>query len=223
VDESAERFPRESGTAGASARREYERRRENRERRAHERHPHIGRLLLALQQAPKHEVAWERGAAGEEQIGRRLAELCGERVILLHDRCIPGSRANIDHIAIAPTGVWVIDTKRYRGKVVVEKPLLRQPKLKIGGRDRSGLVDGLARQVEAVRAAVLEIDPGVPVHGALCFVEADLPLLGTLRFAGYPLLYVRALAKRLNAPGEVSAVRLRTVAQAVAVHFSSAR
>jgi hypothetical protein len=37
--------------------------------------------------------------------------------LVLHDRAIPGTRSNIDHIAVVPSGVWVIDTKQYRGRV----------------------------------------------------------------------------------------------------------
>ncbi len=55
---------------------------------------------------------------------------------MLHDRRIPGSRANIDHIAIATSGVWVIDAKRYKGKVQVSRPLFGQPKLTIAGATR---------------------------------------------------------------------------------------
>jgi hypothetical protein len=42
-------------------------------------------------------------------------------VELLHDRRICGSRANIDHLAIGPGGVTVIDAKNYRGKVRTER------------------------------------------------------------------------------------------------------
>src|ERR1700675_385287 len=40
-----------------------------------------------------------------------------EGVVSLHDRSIPGSRAVIDHIAIGPSGVYVIDTIAYRESV----------------------------------------------------------------------------------------------------------
>jgi hypothetical protein len=41
-----------------------------------------------------------------------------ERVFVLHDRRIPRTRANIDHIAVTRSGaVWAIDAKNYRGKV----------------------------------------------------------------------------------------------------------
>src|SRR5215217_3006119 len=112
----------DTGTAGASARREHDRRRANRERRVREKHPHIGGALLALRDGPTHETVWARGAAGEERVAAYLAKHLNDDVVVLHDRRIPGRRANIDHIAVAPSGVWVVDAKRYKGKVAVRKP-----------------------------------------------------------------------------------------------------
>src|SRR4051794_11671365 len=180
------------GTAGASARREHERRRANREKRTREKHPVIGGALLALRDDPSHERVWARGAGGEEHVARELAKRLNEGILVLHDRRIPGSRANIDHIAVAPSGVWVIDSKRYKGKVAIETPLLGKAKLTVAGRDQTKLIDGLARQVELVKAAIA---PEVPVHGALCFVDADLPVVFKLTFHGFPILYPRQLAK----------------------------
>ena len=45
-----------------------------------------------------------------------LAKLDPAQVLLLHDRRLPGSRANIDHIAVTSAGIWVIDSKRYTGR-----------------------------------------------------------------------------------------------------------
>ncbi len=56
---------------------------------------------------------WQRGAAGELATARLLQRLPG-RYVVLHDRRIPGSRANLDHVVIGPEGVWVIDSKAYR-------------------------------------------------------------------------------------------------------------
>ena len=144
----------ERGTPGASARREHERRRANREARTRRRYGRIGGLLLGLRETPAHERAWARGAEGEERIARRLAKLLGDGAVLLHDRRISSSRTNIDHIAVAPSGIWVIDTKRYKGKVAVVTPLLRPAKLTIAGRDKSALADGLAEQIAAVQVAM---------------------------------------------------------------------
>ena len=210
------------GTAGASARRKHERRKANRERRVRERHPRIGGALLALQDEPGHQQVWARGAGGEEHVAKSLAKRLNEGIVVLHDRRIPGGRANIDHIAIAPSGVWVIDSKRYKGKVTVNSPLFGTAKLTIAGRDKSKLIDGLDKQVALVRAAMAAILPEAPVHGALCFVDADLPMFGSLSFKGYPLLYPKGLAKRLNAAGPLTIDAVRLAAAELAVRLPRA-
>ena len=82
------------------------------EARTREAHPHLGGLLVAIQQAPQHETAWARGADGEARVAAALEKHLDSHTVVLHDRSIPGTRANIDHIAIAPSGAWVIDAKR---------------------------------------------------------------------------------------------------------------
>jgi hypothetical protein len=58
------------GTAGASARREFERRVVKREQRIRERHPELGGLFLALSDDPQSTTAWQRGA-----LAGRVADL----------------------------------------------------------------------------------------------------------------------------------------------------
>jgi hypothetical protein len=222
----AEKPDLDLGAAGSSGRREYERRQATREARTRARHPHIGGLLLALQSTPEHEKAWATGAAGEEELAAFLVRRC-PKAIVLHDRRMPGSRANIDHLAVAPSGVWVIDAKRYKGRIEVRKPWFRDAKLVIGGRDKSKLVDGLARQAEAVQSALGLVAPGVPMHACFCFVPPEgeatkLPLLWTLTISGYSLLYPRKLTKRLKQPGELSAEQMRLVAEGLAQKFLAA-
>ncbi|HZU72990.1 MAG TPA: nuclease-related domain-containing protein, partial [Acidimicrobiales bacterium] len=129
--------PSVTGSAGSSAQRTYERR-SSREKRRKEQavaaddawrsrvkadHPLLGRLATAV--TPKPAVgpesqatrAWAEGAAGERRVAEVLASCSG--VIALHDRRIPGTRSNIDHLAVTPTGVFVIDAKRYDGAVEI--------------------------------------------------------------------------------------------------------
>jgi hypothetical protein len=40
--------------------------------------------------------------------------------VFLHDLAIADSRANLDHVAIGPPGVFVIDSQRWRGYVWVD-------------------------------------------------------------------------------------------------------
>lgn len=106
----------DAGSPGASARREFERRKAKREERTRAKHPKLGGLILALSDDPQSTRAWDTGALGEERLGNRLNELASDSLRVLHDRRIPGSGANIDHIAMAPTGVYVIDAKKYKGR-----------------------------------------------------------------------------------------------------------
>jgi hypothetical protein len=65
-------------------------------------------------------VAWRRGAAGERRTARLLGPLERQGWVVLHDLAVPGSRANIDHLVIGPGGVFVIDSKQYRGRLQLD-------------------------------------------------------------------------------------------------------
>jgi hypothetical protein len=166
-------------------------------------------------------TAWATGAQGEVVVAARLDGLRAHGVVAMHDRRIPRSRANVDHIAVGPSGVWVVDAKRYAGKrpaAVTQGGLLGfggTRRLTVGGRRRDGLVDGVLAQVERVRS-VLPDD--VPVFGMLCFVDADWPLLGGhLTVRGVRVVWPRRMAKEIaahrGAPIDVPAVS-RIVADA---------
>lgn len=160
----------------------------------------IGGLLLALEQ--------RTAASG---------------VILLHNRRLPGGHGDIDHVAIGPAGVFVIDTKDVKGRVQIARPLLGKPRLLVDGRDRSRFLDGLSRQVAAVRTALdRTARTDVRVQGALCFTRAHLPLLRTQAIQGHLLIYRKALSKRLNADGPLGQADVHELAHALADQFPCA-
>jgi hypothetical protein len=66
-------------------------------------------------------LAWRRGAAGERRTARLLAALERRGWAVLHDLAIPGTQANIDHLVIGPGGVIVVDSKRYRGRLHLDR------------------------------------------------------------------------------------------------------
>lgn len=181
IEAEADSAADECGTAGASAQREYERRKTKREGQIRARHPKLGGLILALSDDPQSTKAWASGAKGEVAVGARLDKQASESVAVLHDRRIPRTRANIDHIVVTAGGVFVVDPKRYvdkRPALRVEGGILRPrvKKLIVGGQDRTKLVDGVLGQVERVRAALG--DEVIDVSGVLCFVDADWPFVG---------------------------------------------
>jgi hypothetical protein len=212
------------GRPGESAAREHRRRRADREARVRSRHPLIGGLLLALAPEPRHEAAWALGAHGEQVVARRLERrTAGGPAILLHDRQMPGGCGNIDHLAIAPRGVFVIDAKAIRGKVRVSRPLLGEPRLLVKGRGRPRVVAGLDRQVGAVRAALSRRGYGeAPINGVLCFTKAELPLFGSAEIHGHRLCGARSLARELNRRGELSGSHIDAIARELATSFPPA-
>lgn len=200
--------------AGSSARREYERRRAKDEDRLRQKWGKLGGIAVALSDEKQSTKAWATGALGEERLGMRLDSIANDAIAVLHDRRIPGTKANIDHIAVTAGGVWVIDAKRYKGRpeLKVEGGILRPrvEKLLVGRRDCTKLVDGVLKQVGLVSEVVRDI----PVVGALCFVEADWPLVGgSFSTRGVRVLWPKRLAQHLRegAGTEVDVAEARRV------------
>lgn len=194
------------GVAGGSAKHEFERRRDARQERIQAAHPKIGRFLLAVFDDPQTTTAWASGAVGEERLGDMLASVAGPTLRVLHDRQVPGTKANVDHLVVCPSGVFVVDAKRYRNQrpeLRVEGGIIRprEELLIIGGRNRTPLVDGMHKQVSLVRRVLADYAE-VPVRGVLCFVEADWPLIGgSFSVQGVQVLWMKKLKTLLAEPG----------------------
>ena len=219
-----------TGTAGASAKREYERRKDRRETRIRDDHPYLGKLILAVSDDPQNTRAWATGARGEEVLGQRLDKLrlSGRGVHVLHDRRIPRTRANIDHIVVCPTGVFVIDAKKYQGRpsLRVEGGLFRPrtERLMVGSRDCTKLIDGARKQVDLVRSALENADlEGIPVRGVLCFVEADWPLIGgAFMIDGVHVSWPKKAVENLLKPGPVNDQTAQHIHRTLAASFPTA-
>ncbi|HET7182919.1 MAG TPA: nuclease-related domain-containing protein [Candidatus Limnocylindrales bacterium] len=112
--------------------------------------------------------SWGKGAVGEEALGAKLSALAEERRVILHDRRIPGSKANIDHLAVTPGGVYVIDAKHYSGRLQ-QRDLGRWFKtdlrLYVGRRDCTKLLHGSEDQAQVVcRSSATQQPRGHPAR-----------------------------------------------------------
>lgn len=174
-----------AGIPGVGARREHARRLESHRSRVRTTHPRLGGLILALRDDPAHVRAWQTGAVGEEEFGRRLSGIASEKLKVLHDRRLPRSSANIDHLAVTSEAIWVLDAKHYKGKVETRGHgwFSRQPSdLYVGGRNQMRLIEGVKRQVDVVQSilSALATEHGTPapmVRGGLVFIGAEFGLL----------------------------------------------
>lgn len=210
------------GHAGASAQAEFTRRHHKREAAIRAKHPRVGGLILALTDDPQSTQAWASGAAGERRFGAAMADL-ELAVIALHDRRIPRSRANIDHIVVGPSAVFVVDAKRYNDAPInirrsggLFSPVREQ--LMVAGRDKTKLVDAMGWQVDAVRTALGSAPEyaELPVVAALCFIDGQLPLFGTLRMDGVEIKGLRGIAKLVTRDGPLDAAAREGVARHLA-------
>lgn len=99
---------------------------------------------------------WSRGRAGEQTVGAQLDLLRQHGYEVLHDVRWPGRRrANIDHVAIGPAGILVVDAKNWSGSVAVRDGVVRQ-----NGYRRT-------RQVEGVRQAARDVAAQLQLPWAL--------------------------------------------------------
>ena len=218
------------GVAGSSAQRKYDHQVAKRERSVRSRHPIIGGVLLALFDEPQHTRAWAAGAKGERAVSRTLESLAEQGVVTLHDRRIPGTRANIDHIAIAPSGIYVIDAKfRETGRVTKrpEGPIWNPGPgcLYVGDRNCTSLVGKMAGQVSAVTTAVQDV-PGarvVPIQPMLVFVNAEWGFLASpFTLAGVWVGSRKAMAKTVGGPGPMGTTGIEMLEQAIATRLMPA-
>lgn len=212
------------GQAGSSARREHDRRKARREQQLRRRYGAIGGVAARITSEPQHTTSWLQGQAGEVKAAARLERhLEDTGVILLHDRAIPRSRANIDHIAVGPGGITVIDAKAVTGRIRVEARgglvSKRTQHLIVGGRDKTKLIDGVERQIDHVRTAFGDYE----IRGALCWVKAHgLPLLGTVEIRGIRVAGPRAIANIASRRGRLGTADVNDLAMRVAERFPPA-
>lgn len=218
--------PIDVGDPGKSAREEYQRRHAKREERIEEKWGTGRKAKLArfLSDDPQTTKAWAAGASGEERVAQVLQERLGDAAVLLHDRKVPGTRGNIDHLAIAASGIWVIDAKKYKGKVEkrdVGGWFKTDVRLYVGGRDRTKTVDGLGWQVDAVIAALDGEE--VPVQPALSFVGAEWPLFFAkpLQLHGALITWPKKLAELIAVDGPLTPDDIDRIARRLATRLPS--
>jgi hypothetical protein len=160
--------------------------------------------------------AWQRGAAGERRTARLLAPLARHGWAALHDLAIPGSQANLDHLVIGPGGVFVIDSKQYRGRLQLDPT----GRLWHGRYPLSPTLQAVS--FEADQAARVLPDPGVAVVPIVAMHGAQVPW-GKVVTDGVPVVAARRLPSMLRAlPAVLGPERVAWLADQARVRFHPA-
>jgi hypothetical protein len=127
-------------------------------------------------------------------------------LFVLNDRRVKGTKGNIDHVAVAPAGVFVLDAKYFTGFIdVVDKgSFLRSDlRLMVGGQNRSQLAEKMGWQLKAVTKALLDagVDPLPPVTAVLCFIDPSWRLIRRPKsFDGVRIESDKSIVKALGEP-----------------------
>lgn len=178
-----------------------------------------GRALEASRALPR-EGAWTPDRDLDAAVLTAMGPQSSDRLVAMRDRrCRAGV---IEHLVVAPSGVWVISPIAAKGKVEIARGGVEAPRLDIAGVDRSEAIVRLAHQVAQVNAAMVDVEAAALVRGALCLVTpkglsaAPRPLGGAIRVGDIAVLGAADLATQLAADGLLSAMDRTRIARALA-------
>ncbi len=109
---------------------------------------------------------WAQGARGEQRTARQLARLIRQGWVVFHDLAIPGSGANADHLVIGPGGVFLLDSKNWRGRLA----FTADGTLWHGSYPLTATLATIGWEAHAIAAALVipghSIQPIIVVHGS---------------------------------------------------------
>ena len=79
----------------------------------------LGAWIVMRESPPAHVENWRIGAEGERKTARTLRALNPSTWLIVHD--VQTARGNYDHIAVAPAGVFLLDSKYPQGDAYVSR------------------------------------------------------------------------------------------------------
>jgi Nuclease-related domain len=109
---------------------------------------------------------WQRGARGERRTARQLDRLTRHGWVIFHDLAVPDSRANADHLVIGPAGVFLVDSKNWRGHLAFAP----DGTLWHGSYPLTATLATIGFEAQAIAGALavpgLAVEPLLVVHGS---------------------------------------------------------
>lgn len=180
-------------------------------------HPLLERTALA-----RGSRRWVHRAEADRRALSRLEFIESRGVVVLNDRREPGSKSSIKLIAVSSSGVFVIDTKNYKGLVHTKRlgnlGNLGRPELHVGRRNCTASVEQVARQMQVVRDALQSTSWGseVPVQGMLCLTRADWGFASAIEISDVWVGWPKLMAGRVQAPGVMDSPTVQEVSEMIA-------
>jgi hypothetical protein len=123
------------------------------------------RLAQRSDAAERRAAAFAAGAEGERIVAEALAPLSAAGYVLLHDRAA-GPKANLDHVVIGPSGVWLVNAKHWSGTVVAGETLRHN------GRTRRRQLERAVEERKLVEQLLRASGLTAPVHSVFAFTAS---------------------------------------------------
>ena len=177
-----------------------------------------GRLARKAVWADRVADNYEKGALGESLVAEALAPLEARGWRVLHDLRHPDG-GNIDHVAIGPPGVAVLDAKHWKDPVTITP----DRRLVHSKHDRSEVVEKLDRTLALVRDQLASDGVRVAVRGFIVLTSdvdrgREVRDIGDVRILGVEGLE----AELLRARGDLEADLIEAIAATLATRLPSA-
>jgi hypothetical protein len=144
---------------------------------------------------------------------------------VLHDVRLPGTTHTLDHLVVAPSGIWLIDTARITGRLTRRDVGTRQDpvfQLLLDGVNQTSLVDprGILRQTHHTIAA-MQLD--VEVQTAMCLIDTTWPISARpFTVHNHWITWPRALTDKIRSSGLVTIRTAHDIAHAIAEQQTNA-
>ncbi|RLE25021.1 MAG: hypothetical protein DRJ50_03705 [Actinobacteria bacterium] len=211
--------PIDAGVPGRSAQREYERRAAKQELELDEKcgTGRIGRLAKVFTSEPQSTAAWAKGSVGEHRLGLRLSRDLADVGVVLHDRAVSGTERNIDHLVVAPCGIWIIDAKSCKGRVDRRDCGdwgHEDRRVYVDGKDRTNLVSEMTWQTDTVQPILESIGFGdVPIHRVRCLTDSEWSIFTRpFQIDDVWIIWAKRLVKMARESGPLDDHDIRTIA-----------
>ncbi|GAB3435605.1 hypothetical protein GCM10027517_04930 [Phycicoccus ginsengisoli] len=168
-------------------------------------------------------------AARQSRSDGVVAELLGAAavhgVVALRHRRVPGQRAVVEHLAVGPSGVFVIDVRNARKASVEARPRGATSDLVVDGQDTTTAVTATGRRVGAVRSVLASAGlEDVTVTGVLCVVDGLLPLgVSDLEVRGIHVIAPTTLTALVSRSGNLDEEHRLTLQEYFAQQLPPAR
>lgn len=161
--------------------------------------------------------SWGRTTIRERRLGARLDRELAPIGAVLHGCRPPDATSRIDHLIVAPTGIWTVLANHSGGPVSTgahggERQLL------LGGEDQEARLTAAAFSAERVRQLLVPIGfDWVDVSATLCFTNAKWGVTARETEIGdVRVTWGKALVDRVATPGPILVRDAQAIAAALA-------